>query len=241
MIQKEVQPIPVVVPDKAQHAIKIDAAGEMLRIVVDDESLVVFAGVVESPGKQAHRVAIQRICLAMKLHQANVAGQTEVAGRGVFEDRRQFATLFTESDDTLCTLQFFVVSIRAEVVQGAILHFVESPADDCLKKIGDGAFFVSNPLNKSVRAGGVDRLRDEVAAVVELVRPQDLEGAGDVVPRGAITVRGVDHDRERRLRPALRVSTEALVMPLGLLDAKVRVPHAGQEGSRFSFMHRFYI
>jgi hypothetical protein len=82
---------------------------------------------------------------------------------------------------------------------------------------------------RDLQAGGVDRLRDEVAALVGLVRPQDLEGAGDVVPRGAIAVGGVDHDRERRLRPAILIAPETRVMPLGLLDAKARFPHAGDE------------
>jgi hypothetical protein len=69
----------------------------------------------------------------------------------------------------------------------------------------------------------------EVAALVGPVGPQDLEGPGHVIPRRAVGVRGVDHDREGRPRGAGLVATEVLVMPLGLLDAKARLADAGDE------------
>ena len=105
MIQECVQSVPVFIPDEVENTAQVDAAREMLSIVVHDQARAMIARVFDGCCEDLHRVAVERVRLAVELDQADVVTQYEVAGSIVADRRGERSSGFGEADDARTTIE----------------------------------------------------------------------------------------------------------------------------------------
>ena len=73
VIEDSIYTVEIVTDDKIEYILEVDAAGEMLGIIVDEQGAAVGTCMPDGFLDQLHRVAVQGIRLAVKFNQAQVA------------------------------------------------------------------------------------------------------------------------------------------------------------------------
>ena len=115
---------------------------------------------------QLHRVAVQRIGLAVELDEPDVAGQHKIAGDSVLQLGSQRASFFCKPAHAIRPLQVGVASVSQQMLQLSILHLVERATLRGLDKIGHFPAFTEEAVREAVDADSINHLEWTLDPVV---------------------------------------------------------------------------
>ena len=166
ILEETVETIHVLTAKEIAHRLQVDAAGEMLCVVMHDQAAhPARLDLVQRVCEYLHRIGIECVCLAVELDQRD-AVEIIPTRHGTTVTRLQGLAFFTEADNTLRTFNRPPGPTAVPCLQVAVAHPVKAGARGFGQELRYGHGVGLETSDKVVHTDFIDQLEGALDPVV---------------------------------------------------------------------------